>query len=54
MSEFQILRCYEELFYETQTLKMNCLKSSVAQIKEEIIEINPELGMITGYMVIVE
>ena len=48
------LSTYEQIFYECQTLKLNCYKNGIAQVKEELIELNSDEGIITGYIVIVE
>lgn len=49
-----IRKCYSSIFYETQTLKMLKNNEYMAQIKEEIIELNIQTKLITRYCVIEE
>jgi hypothetical protein len=49
-----VIRAYEGIFYESQTLKLNPKRDLVAEIKEELIEYNEEEGIITMYCVLVE
>jgi len=49
-----VIRAYEGIFYESQTLKLNNKRELMAEIKEEIIEYNEEKGIITRYCVLVE
>jgi hypothetical protein len=50
----EVKQCYSTIFYESQTLKMLKNYDYMAQIKEEIIELNIEKEIITKYCVIVE
>ena len=45
---------FDTIFYETQLAKINCNPDYVTEIKEEIIEFNPEKMVITRYVVIIE
>ena len=37
----KVMACYDSIFYESQTLMLNNLKSHICKIKEEIINFNP-------------
>jgi hypothetical protein len=51
MSNSDILASYDSIFHETGLLKLN--KSNLlVEIKEELIEFNPDLGIITSYSVV--
>jgi serine/threonine protein kinase len=45
---------FDTIFYETQLAKINCNPEFVTEIKEEIIEYNPDKNIIVRYIVIIE
>jgi hypothetical protein len=51
MSNSEILAGYDDIFHETGLLKLN-ISSTLVEIKEELIEFNPDLGIITSYSVV--
>lgn len=54
ITDEELTTIYDSIFYESQTLKLLPYYKHMAEIKEEIIEYNPDLLMITRYCVIVE
>ena len=48
------MNAFDTIFYETQLAKINCNPDYVTEIKEEIIEFNPEKMIIIRYVVIIE
>ena len=50
----ELFTAYDSILNETQTLKVVAHSEYLTQIKEEIVEVNPESQLIVQYAVIVE